>query len=388
MTVFFCLCLALTQFCVVPAFASPARGAQLVFLGGWVLVGLLLCCRRTVYLTPVQAGGGLFFLVLVLSAAAAVSPVEGLRFALAFLPFLGLSLLTSAVGARDPRLLLRLARALVVSGVVAALLGLYEYARFLLLGPTRRMVIPYLLPPDDSPRVGGMYGQPNLFALFLVLVLIGFFLVYLHDRRPSLNRSSWLRFLPFSLVSTVFFLTGSRSGQLALGVVLPLLFWLVTSRRYLCDRPDQRREFFLLLGCLVLGLGMGKALPGLIAFFSHALSPADPRGRRRWLSMVPCARAGDGSGRILLWATSLLLFLHHPWLGIGPDNFKLLLANFQVRAHDLLGFVTFEDFGYGYWSHNEILQLMAELGVGGLVVALALAFYLVARFRGLLSAGF
>ncbi len=388
MTVFFCLCLALTQFCVVPAFASPARGAQLVFLGGWVLVGLLLCCRRTVYLTPVQAGGGLFFLVLVLSAAAAVSPVEGLRFALAFLPFLGLSLLTSAVGARDPRLLLRLARALVVSGVVAALLGLYEYARFLLLGPTRRMVIPYLLPPDDSPRVGGMYGQPNLFALFLVLVLIGFFLVYLHDRRPSLNRSSWLRFLPFSLVSTVFFLTGSRSGQLALGVVLPLLFWLVTSRRYLCDRPDQRREFFLLLGCLVLGLGMGKALPGLIAFFSHALSPGAPGAAALAFHGTLRQGAGDGSGRILLWATSLLLFLHHPWLGIGPDNFKLLLANFQVRAHDLLGFVTFEDFGYGYWSHNEILQLMAELGVGGLVVALALAFYLWRVFVDCFRQGF
>lgn len=376
MTLFFCLCLALTQFCVVPVFASPARGAQLVFLGGWVLVGLLLGCRRRVYLTPVQVGGGFLFWVLVFSSAAAVSPVEGFRFALAFLPFLGLSFLTTAAGARDPRLLLRLANTLVVSGVVAALLGLFEYARFLLLGPTRSMVIPYLLPPDNSPRVGGMYGQPNLFALFLALALIAFFLVYLHGRRAPRNRYSWMRFIPFSLVGTVFFLTGSRSGQLAFGVVLLLLFWLVASRRYLGDQPDRRREFFLLLGCLMLGLGIGKALPGFISYVSHVLSPGAPGAPALAFHGSLRQGAGDGSGRILLWATSLLLFLKHPWLGIGPDNFKLLLANSQVQAHDLLGFVTYENFGYGYWSHNEILQLMAELGVGGLVVVLALAFYL------------
>lgn len=377
----FCLCLGLTQFFVVPAFASPSLAAQLVFLGGWVGLLGLAGFREGLRLSAVNIGIALLTLLLFISAAHALAPMEGLRYALAFLPFLALSLLTTATGARDSRLPLRLAQMLMSSGLVAALLGFYEYGHFLLLGPSRRMLIPYLMPPDNSLRVGGMYGQANLFALFLVLALISSFLVYLHHPGPLSRSFRRLRLAPVWILATTFFLTGSRSGLLALAAVLLVLVWLVGKGRYLGDEPRMRREFFLLLGTLVLGYATARTLPGALEFISQIVAPA-PGGRAMVGGPGQLRQTlGDSGNRILLWSSALLMFLRHPWLGIGPDNFKLLLAPYQVQAHDMLGFVTYDNFGFGYWAHNEILQLLAELGIGGLIAVLALLYYLGRRFR-------
>ena len=71
---------------------------------------------------------------------------------------------------------------LLVFGLAAALLGLYEYAHYHVVGAQNTALIPFLLPPDREARVAGPYGQPNLFALFLTVVLLAYFYRYLHGR--------------------------------------------------------------------------------------------------------------------------------------------------------------------------------------------------------------
>jgi hypothetical protein len=73
--------------------------------------------------------------------------------------------------------------------------------------------------------------------------------------------------------------------------------------------------------------------------------------------------------RFVLWAAAALMFLDHPWLGIGLGNYKFFLPDYVNSAHELLGFVEFEAMGYTAWAHNEFLQLSSE---GGIIVLLAL----------------
>jgi len=239
--------------------------------------------------------------------------------------------------------------ALMVFGLLAALLGVYEYVHFQFCGPTQSPLIPYLLPPDREGRVSGPYGQPNLFALFLTLVLLAYFYRYLHGRGWGRPWGMRLRFLPVLVVASVFFLTHSRGGTLSLVLIVGFMLWMVASRRYLAGLRKERKEFFLLVACIVVGF-----------LFSRLFSfTAGGEGASRLFM-----ETGTGtSGRFIFWMSAILIFIDHPWLGVGLDNYRFLMNGYGPASHDVLGFVEFEAMKSSFWAHNELLQLLCEGGV-------------------------
>ncbi|PLX89797.1 MAG: hypothetical protein C0619_10445 [Desulfuromonas sp.] len=240
-------------------------------------------------------------------------------------------------------------------------LGLYEYVSFLLNGKSSGMLIPYLLPKNQSIRIAGIYGQSNLFALLLLVGVLIFIYFSLHGDYRSLKTSGFfkpLRCLPFFVVSLVFFLTGSRAGLLAFILSVSFLLLLVVRKRYLTANSKQRLLFFKLLFVAGLAFAMAQAL-------NYYLEGFAPRG----LSTTGI----NADARFLFWAASVLIFLDHPLFGVGLDNFQFFLPKYALAAHDLLGFVPYEAMGYAKWSHNEFLQLLCE---GGLVVALPIAIFI------------
>jgi hypothetical protein len=85
----------------------------------------------------------------------------------------------------------------------------------------------------------------------------------------------------------------------------------------------------------------------------------------------------SSDARFVLWTAATLMFFDHPWLGIGLENYKFLLPEYVISAHDLLGFVEFEAMVYTAWAHNEFLQLISE---GGGIVLLALVSAMICLF--------
>ncbi|MCK5666630.1 MAG: hypothetical protein KAI17_24240, partial [Thiotrichaceae bacterium] len=73
--------------------------------------------------------------------------------------------------------------------------------------------------------------------------------------------------------------------------------------------------------------------------------------------------------------TAALIFIDHPFLGVGIENFKFYLPKYANAAHDLLGFVEYETMGITSWAHNEFLQLTCEGGIFVLVALLLAMFY-------------
>lgn len=263
-------------------------------------------------------------------------------------------------------------RVISVTVVISSCLGIYEYSCSVLFGPTDGMLIPYLLPANPTVRIGGMYGQPNLFALLMLVGVLVMFYQYLYTDEVQI-RSRWavlFKYVPFACVATVFFLTRSRSGQLAFGFSYLFLFYRIYGPVRL-SVPRQVKITFLSLS-VVLCLSALFAY-GLDGTFSHSALIKSIAGS--------ATKSVNIEARFFLWTAALLMFLAHPWMGVGFSNFQISLPEYAVQAYDTLGFIQYEAMGYTRWAHSEFFQLLAE---GGLFVVLPIVVILFLYLRQLL----
>lgn len=259
----------------------------------------------------------------------------------------------------SPQLRMKMVDGLLLFGVSAAVLGLYEYCHSILLGPTREMLIPFLLPPNLTWRVGGPYGQPNLFAVLLIVTLLGFFFRFLHQRPELPSRLYALRYLPFILVALNLGLTWSRAGLISIVMVFGFLVWLVASGRYLESDRSARWEMIRLLLCLTAAIIVAKL----------ALEPKDV------INSSVFASDPSTDSRFVFWTSAVMIFLERPWLGVGLDGYQFFQNDFGPLAHQFLGFVPYEAMGNTKWAHNELLQILCE--GGGAAFILAVLFILI-----------
>jgi len=248
---------------------------------------------------------------------------------------------------------------LLIIFTISAAFGLYQFFSFVFLGTSPESLIPFLLPPNKSIRVVGPYGQPNLFSLLLLVGILVHIYLHVHEKELFLCRLKCLRFVPLSLVATVFFLTGSRAGLLAFCLIFLFLIFVVIRPNLLLKSEFEKREFIYTIGVLLASFALSLSLN--YTFSDYGVS--------RGLADVGIST----DARFIFWTSAILIFLDHPWFGVGLDNFKFYLPKYINHAHDLLGFVQYEAMGYTKWAHNELLQLLCE---GGIFVFLIVLFLL------------
>lgn len=70
---------------------------------------------------------------------------------------------------------------------------------------------------------------------------------------------------------------------------------------------------------------------------------------------------GFGAGRLVIWKEALQLFLHHPVLGIGPDN-----SAYYAQLYTLG-----ERLPYGSALHNSFLDLLVDYGIVGFLLLMS-----------------
>ncbi len=235
-----------------------------------------------------------------------------------------------------------------IISVLFAALGLLQYHDYILNGHRAEMFIPYFL-PSTGTRLSGPFGQPNFHATVMLIGLCA--LGYLYKFNLQKFQKVWVR-LGFSLTVVLlffnFFLTNSRAGQVSL---IFIFLGLYLYGRY-CSRTK---------GVTLLTRKEIAAL-ALLTVFSFVLywltiSHLLPQGQQAVL-----IRDSSIFNRLNMWVATLLMAWDHPWLGVGPDNFKAYLAEYQIRAHALTNLL-YEDLLYTRWAHNEYLQVLAEGGI-------------------------
>lgn len=186
-------------------------------------------------------------------------------------------------------------------------------------------------------------------------------------------------------------------GPIGLGTCLAML--LPLQLRLALDGEDPRRRrmgwIFIFLGLLGLLVtwSRGAWLAAATAAACYLLwTGRSPKSRGSVVKLTAAALAasallavalprirpttGSDRGRVAVWRSAWGMFAAHPLLGVGPDNFGLMLGRFKtedfVRSYGLSG-------GQVH-AHNDLLHALATTGLVGFA---AYAWLLVAAWRRL-----
>ncbi len=212
--------------------------------------------------------------------------------------------------------------AFVMGGLVIALIGLWQVA-------TGQDLI---TAEGGLQRLRSIYGSPNNVALYfgrILPFLVAMFLLGQGKRR-------WFYTVALVPIGLALLLTFSK-GALFLGIPASMLVIFV-----IWQRGNGRRAWPWVLGAGILGI------IGLIVAFQipQLAARLNPQGETGFL-------------RLNLWRASLNMFLDHPVIGVGLDNFL-----YEYRGRYILDAAWREpDLNH---PHNLFLDLGTRLGLLGI----------------------
>jgi O-antigen ligase len=235
----------------------------------------------------------------------------------------------------DEKAIWRIADAFVLGAVVVAAIGLGN----LVAGQN------LITAEGGLPRIRSVFGSPNNLGLFLGRALPITAAVAL------LGQSRWRRVLyalaaPIILVAIGFsFSRGAIFLGVPIGLAVVLIFW------------GGRRMVWALVGLGVVGLAALIPLSN-IPRFADLLNPA----------------SGTSFFRVQLWRSAWAMFLDHPLLGVGLDNFL-----YTYRGRYILP-EAWQEPNLPH-AHNILLDSLTRLGLLGLAAFTAIfaSFFALAR---------
>ena len=237
-------------------------------------------------------------------------------------PALYYLMLRTMMNRGDQKVLWRVVDALMLAGVIVAVVGLIQYA----------FNINIITAEAGQHRLRSVYGSPNNVGLFLGRVLPILIAVVLLGK----GRRRWwygVSVLPVALAIVLSF----SKGALLLGI------------------PAALVVIGVLAGGRWLWAAVGAVAAGGLAAIPLLRTP-------RFASLLDLT-SGTSFFRVNVWHSALLMIREHPILGVGLDNFL-----YQYRGRYM-----FPD----AWAesmlshpHNIVLDYAARLGLMGLAVGL------------------
>jgi len=234
----------------------------------------------------------------------------------------------------DERALWRVVDFFVLGGVAVAAIGLYQYVTGTGL----------IVTEEGVARIRSVYGSPNNLALYLGRVLpVALAVALMGPLRPLQDAPRRVFYtLACLIMASALLLTFSR-GALVLGLPAALAVIVIGWQ--------GRRGLFLVGAALALGL---LALPLAVNVVPRLAGLFD-------------VQSGTGFFRLNLWLSAWRMFLDHPWLGVGPDNFLYAYRGFYILPQ------AWQEPNLSH-PHNLVLDFLSRLGLPGLAAALWLIF--------------
>ena len=221
----------------------------------------------------------------------------------------------------------------------------------------------------QGPNPASTFVNRNFFAEFVVSTLP--FTAYLLVQAKSSSRIALMAFtLGFNIVALM--MTGTRGALTAMWLLLFLIFPLIAIvyRKQLCFNQWDSGKKMLACGVLLATvLTMALSPSGNSKLLAERTSPG-------WLTPFVMASARTASismtdsslgVRFIMWQATMAMIKANPVAGVGAGAWEAVQPLYQAEGSQL---------ETDYYAHNEILQLLAEYGLTGLLFLLALFTYL------------
>lgn len=206
-------------------------------------------------------------------------------------------------------------------------------------------IVPYFLYISSVSNIGGFLYQPNLNALLLNLGLI--ILIYKILLLKEKKKELFYLFFLYIFIALACAFTSSRAGMLAVAIVF--IFLLLSSHFHKLNLTKSQRTKLFLLIFIYFGI-----------LFIYQNSPVAK------LTQQGLIEDPSVDKRLMIWLSTFLLWLKHPFFGTGLESFKFLNNPYQIEALKILHLPS-DLISNFTWSHSEPLQLLEELGIVGAV---------------------
>lgn len=185
-------------------------------------------------------------------------------------------------------------------------------------------------PFEFSQRVpGGTLGNRNRLAHLVVFGTPTLFFVAFQVRSAvSFAGIAGL----CAMNSALILLSRSRAAWLALLVVVATGLIVLVIRIYVSEALCRRTRCRLAVLSLAI---LGGAL--LALFLPNRLEWVSPSPYRDSAATLLEYRTGTGAGRMIEYRNTLRMIVHHPWLGVGPGNWRIEYPRYATEEDPNVG---------------------------------------------------
>lgn len=354
----------------IPLFTNLVMKEAFFKISVYVLLALTLCSKllsRETRLRPLPVGSALLLFVVaatesILANLSHVLPDHYESWTLLVLGVLLIYILNDRNWKREE--VLRLSGWLVLTGVVVALMATSQHLQFYWWG---------LLPQaDDRNRMAATIGHNNGVACFIMLCSAA--LLYLRKNGHYTQR--W--FKPATgllLVWFGFILLATLSRGVWLGVLAGALLLFYRSVVQTGWKNFIRKfRWQIIAGALIFMVGFG------ILSFKNPLNPLGVSITQRLHDTLLQKKTYFRDDRIRMWAGSWTLFKDNPITGCGLGSFKYWIPLAQGEYFDQYPNTQLEPTAkLTNHSHNEYLEVLAEMGLIGFAAMGWLLFVFIRR---------
>ncbi|MDD5015029.1 MAG: O-antigen ligase family protein [Atribacterota bacterium] len=250
----------------------------------------------------------------------------------------------------DERKIYRIIGAVIIVGTLFGIYGILQYNGIDFL---------FWIGNYGRGKVFGLFGNAGYFSEYLILPLpiaVSLFLVTKNKIIKLL-----LLFGILAMGSAVV-LTFTRTPYLALGIsfiVMGFFFFVSKGKNFF----KENKKIFIILLIIIILITVLFTISTSLSKKDTIISKIKERA-----SIAQIVNEFSAGRRTAIWRYASLMIKDHPWLGSGIGTFKYNTLRYQAKFFDQGDNRALYPYGVADKTHNEYLQLGAELGIIGLII--------------------
>lgn len=206
-------------------------------------------------------------------------------------------------------------------------------------------------------QVFGLFGNVNFFAEYLIIPLPIAISIFFGSRNKF---KKFLLLIGILAMGTTLIVTFTRGSYLSIGVSLIFMFLLFLLSRGKSFINENKKIFIIILISIII-VAFLFIIPTPLSKPGTAISTI--KGR---VSISGLINEFSFGRRITIWKFTGMMIKDRPILGSGIGTFKYNTLRYQAKLFEQVQNRSLYHYRFALATHNEYLQLWAELGIIGL----------------------
>jgi O-antigen ligase len=245
----------------------------------------------------------------------------------------------------------QISRILNILLIVGGLFGIYGILQY------RGIDFSFWIRNIGRQQVFGLFGNVNYFAEYLIIPLPIAVSLFFASQNKFKKILLLIAIMAMGISLTVTFTRSSYLGFGASLIFMAILFMTLQGKSFI----KENKKFFIIILVAIIIITLLFVIPNPLNKSGTAIYKIKNR-----ISVSQLSQSFSISSRITNWKFTTLMIKDNPLLGSGIGTYKYNSLRYQARFLEQGQNRSIYPYVFATKTHNEYLQLWAELGIVGL----------------------